>query len=167
MLIITIFLTILGLFALVYLESFLLALIGIKLSLVMFFFLFRKVDLKIFFFLSFLVFLFLDVVYKLPFGSHILIISLPLLLYLLVSMFVSLDFGLVAFLVKTVIFWIYYLILLVLPNLFAVGRFGALTWEEALSALLRAFLTASGVFILDYILAGFRKRGNSSQIRLK
>jgi hypothetical protein len=44
---------------------------------------------------------------------------------------------------------------------------GALTGDEALRALLSAFLTAVGVFILDYILTGFRKRGKSSQIRLK
>jgi len=167
MLILNIFLTILGLFALVYLESFLLALTGLKLTAITFFFLFRKVDSKIFFIASFVAFLIFDVVYKLPLGSNMLIIVLPLLLYLLISMFVSLDFGLVAFLVKMFIFWIYYIILLTLPNLFVAGRFGALTWDEALRALLRAFLTTLVVFILDYILAGFRKRGNSSQIRLK
>ncbi|KUK67416.1 MAG: transmembrane(s)protein [candidate division WS6 bacterium 36_33] len=167
MLIPNIFLTILGLFALVYLESMFLALIGIKLSLIIFFFLFRKVDLKIFFIISFIVLLIFDVVYKLPLGSNILIFSVPLLLYLLISMFVSLESSLVAFLIKTVIFWVYYIVLLTLPNLFVVGRFGALTWNEVLRALLSAFLTTLGVFMLDYILAGFRKRGNSSQIRLK
>ena len=167
MLILQIFLTILGLFALVYLENLILALIGIKLSLIIFFFLFRKVDSKIFFVISFVVFLVLDVVYKLPLGSNILMISVPLLLYLLISMLVSLDFGLVAFLVKTLIFWVYYIILLTIPNLLLVGKFGALTWDEVLRALLRAFLTTVAVLILDYILAGFRKRGNSSQIRLK
>lgn len=167
MLILNIFLTILGLFSLVYLESLFLALIGIKLSLIIFFFLFRKVDAKIFFVISLIAFLVLDVVYKLPLGSNVLIISIPLFLYLLISMFVSLDFGFVAFLVKTVIFWAYYIILLTLPNFFVVGRLGTLTWDEVLRALLRAFLTVLGVFILDYILAGFRKRGNSSQIRLK
>ena len=167
MLILNIFLTILGLFTLVYLESLLLALIGLKLSVIIFFFLFRKVDSKIFFIISFVAFLVLDVVYKLPLGSNVLIISVPLLLYLLISLFISLDFGLVAFLVKTVIFWVYYIILITVPNLFVVGRFGALTWDEVLRALLRAFLTTIVVFILDYILAGFRRRGNSSQIRLK
>jgi len=167
MLIVNIFLTILGLFALVYLENLLLALIGIKLSLIIFFFLFRKVDSKIFFVISFVVFLVLDIVYKLPLGSNILMLFVPSFLYLLISMFVSLDFGLVAFLVKTLIFWVYYIILLILPNLLVVGRFGALTWDEVLRALLRAFLTTVAVLILDYILAGFRKRGNSSQIRLK
>lgn len=167
MLILQIFLTILGLFALVYLENLILAIIGIKLSLIIFFFLFRKVDSKIFFVISFVVFLVLDVVYKLPLGSNILMLSVPLLLYLLISMLVSLDFGLVAFLVKTLIFWVYYIILLTIPNLLLVGKFGALTWDEVLRALLRAFLTTVAVLILDYILAGFRKRGNSSQIRLK
>jgi hypothetical protein len=125
------------------------------------------VDLKIFSIISFIVFLVFDVVYKLPLGSNILILSIPLLLYLLISMFVSLDFGLVAFLVKTIIFWVYYIILLTLPNLLVVGRFGALTLDEVLRALLRAFLTTLGVFILDYIFTGIRRRGNSSQIRLK
>ena len=167
MLILNIFLTILGLFALVYFENLIFALIGIKLSLVIFFFLFRKVDSKIFFVVFLLVFLILDVVYKLPLGSNILVLSVPLLLYLLVSMFVSLDLGLIAFMVKTVIFWVYYILLFILPNLFTVGSFGVLTWDEVLRALLKAFLTAVGVFILDYILASFRRRGKSSQIRLK
>jgi hypothetical protein len=82
-------------------------------------------------------------------------------------MFISLDFGLIAFLVKTAIFWVYYILLLILPDLFVVGSLGALTGDEVLRALLSAFLTAIGVFILDYILTGFRKRGKSSQIRLK
>lgn len=167
MLILNIFLTILGLFALVYFENLILALIGIKLSLVIFFFLFRKVDSKIFFAVSLILFLILDVVYKLPLGSNILVLAIPLFMYLLISIFVSLDFGLVAFLVKTVIFWVYYITLLTLPNLFIVGKFGAFTWDEVLSALLMAFLTSIGVFTLDYILAGFRRRGKSSQIRLK
>ncbi len=167
MLILNIFLTILGLFALVYFESLLFVLIGIKLSLIIFFFLFRKVDSKILFFISFLAFLIFDVIYKFPLGSNILVLAIPLLMYMLISMFISLDFGLVAFLVKTVIFWVYYIILATLPNLFVVGKLGALTWDEVLRAFLRGFLTAIGVFILDYILTGFRKRGKSSQIRLK
>ena len=167
MLILNIFLTILGLFALVYFESLIFALIGIKLPLIIFFFLFRKVDSKFLFVISFLAFLIFDVVYKFPLGSNILVLAIPLLMYVLISMFISLDFGLIAFLVKTVIFWVYYIILLILPNLFVVGKVGALTGDEVLRALLRAFLTTVSVFILDYILTSFRKRGKSSQIRLK
>ncbi len=159
--------TIVGVFALVYLESLLLALFGFRIFVIIFFFLFRRIDWKPFFFVSAIILLIFDVVYKVPLGSNILILILPFGLFLLLSMFVSLDGGVLSILVKTLVFFLYYILLVLLPNLFVVGEFGFLTFNNLLSSLLRAVLSVLVLLLLEYLYAGFRKRGNNSQIRLK
>jgi hypothetical protein len=165
--IINILLTIIGVFVLVYLESIFWTLLGLRLSVLIFFLFFRKVEWKYFFLVSFIVFLVFDIVFKLPLGSNILIISLPFAVYLVILMFVSLDSGPLTFFIKTIIFWIYYILLHLLPDLFLSGKWGFFDLNMFLGSLLKAVLTVLIVVFLDYISLGFRKRGNTSQIRLK
>lgn len=159
--------TILGLFTLVYIESIFLALLGIRLFVILFFFFLRRVEWKLFFILSAIALLIFDVVYKMPLGSNILILTIPFALYLIISMFVSLDSGLVSYFVKIFLFWLYYILMQLLSNLFVVGEFGSLIFNDLLSALLRAVLSTLILLLLEYIYARFRKRGNNSQIQLK
>lgn len=159
--------TILGLFVLVYLESFLLALFGLRLLIILFFFLFRKIQWKIFLPLLAITLFIFDVVYKLPLGSNILIFLIPFALYLVISMFVSLESGSLSYFVKLILFWLYHISLLLLPNLFLSGSLGLFVASDFLSSFLRAVFSTLILLILEYLYAGFRKRGNSSQIRLK
>lgn len=165
--ILNILFTIVGIFVLVYLESLLLTLFGLRIFVIIFFFLFRRIDWKPFFPVSVIVLLIFDVIYKLPLGSNILIFILPFGLLLLLSMFVSLDGGIVSVFVKTLVFFFYYILLVLLPNLFVAGEFGFLTFNNLLTSLLRAVLSVLVLLFLEYLYTGFRKRGNSSQIRLK
>ncbi len=159
--------TVLGVFGLVYFESLLLVLFGLRLFLIVFFFLFRKVDWKAFFPVCAFLLLIFDVVYKMPSGSNLLIFSLPFGLYLLFSMIISLDVGVISILVKTLIFWFYYILLIILPNLFISGEFGVFDFSDLLNSLLRAVFSILVLLLLERLYAGFRKRGNTSQIRLK
>ncbi len=159
--------TIVGIFALVYLESLLLALFGFRVFVIIFFFLSRIIDWKPFFLVSAIILLIFDVIYKVPLGSNILILVLPFGFFLFLSMFVSLDRGVLSIFVKTLVFFLYYILLVLLPNLFVVGEFGFLTFNNLLSSLLRAVLSALVLLLLEYLYTGFRKRGNNSQIRLK
>jgi len=159
--------TILGVFALVYFESLFLALFGFRLFIIIFFFLFRKVDWKPFFPVAAVSLLIFDVVYKLPLGSNMLMVAIPFGLYLLLSLFISLEIGFVSFFIQIAIFWFYYVLLAVLPNLFVTGQFGFLTTNNLLISLLRAVISVLVLFLLERLYASFRKRGNTSQIRLK
>ena len=159
--------SIIGVFVLVYLESLLLVLFGFRLFVIIFFFLFRKIDWKPFFPVSAIILLIFDVVYKVPLGSNILILVFPFGLFLILSMFVSLDRGVISVFFKTLVFIFYYILLTLLPNLFVTGEFGFLAFNDLLGAFLRAVLSALVLLLLEYLYVGFRKRGNSSQIRLK
>jgi hypothetical protein len=88
-------------------------------------------------------------------------------LYVLLSLFIALDAGLLSIFIKTLIFWSYYILLAVLPNLFVSGEFGFLNFNDLLSSLLRAVFSVLVLLFLEYLYARFRKRGNTSQIRLK
>jgi hypothetical protein len=159
--------TILGVFGLVYFESFLVALFSFRLFPVLFFFLFQKIDWKFFYPLCAVTLLIFDIVYKLPLGSNLLIFSLPFGLYLLFSMIFTLDSGIVSLFFKLCIFWFYYILLVLLPNLFLSGEFGLFDINDLLSSLLRAVFSVLVLLLLEKLYAGFRKRGNTSQIRLK
>ncbi len=158
---------ILGVFTIVYVESFVLSILGLRFAVVIFFFLFRKIDWKLLSIIMVTGFLIFDVVYKFPLGSNMLVLSLPFALYLLISMFISLDSGIVPFIIKILLFWFYYALLMVLPNLFLSGSFGLLDLDGFLRALLRSVLSVLVLLLLEYLYARFRKRGNTSQIRLK
>lgn len=159
--------TVLGVFALVYFESILLSLFGLRLFVILFYFLLKKIDWAFFFPASAVILLVFDVVYKLPLGSNILIFILPFALFLLLSLFVTLETGLFSFFGKILIFWFYYFLLVILPNLFESGELGFVSINDLLIALLRAVLSVLILLLLEYMYASFRKRGNTSQIRLK
>lgn len=165
--ILNILLTVLGIFVLVYFESVLFALFGLRLFIVLFYFLLKKIDWVLFFPVCAILLLIFDVVYKLPLGSNILIFILPFGLYLLLSLFITLEAGILAIFIKTVIFLFYYVLLTVLPNLFVTGEFGVLSFSNLLSSFLRAVFSVLVLLLLEYLYARFRKRGNTSQIRLK
>jgi hypothetical protein len=47
------------------------------------------------------------------------------------------------------------------------GEFGFLTFDNLLSSFLRAVFSVLVLLLLEYLYGRFRKRGNTSQIRLK
>ena len=165
--ILTVILTILSVILLVFFESFLLALLNFRLSIILFLFLFRKIDWKLLFFPLVFLLLIFDVVKNFPLGTNLLILSLVFGLLLLISLFLSVDSGLTAFFVRTFLFALYYVLLLTLPSFLTVGTFGPLSLSNILVSFVKGVISALLLVLLDNTYAGFRKRGNSSQISLK
>jgi hypothetical protein len=83
------------------------------------------------------------------------------------SLFFSVDSDITGSFVRIFIFAIYYILLKILPSFFLSGRLGALGFGDLFSALIKGIVSTLLILLLEYILAGFRERGNSSQIRLK
>jgi hypothetical protein len=165
--ILRILLIILGIIFIVFIESFFGAIFNFKIVIILFFFLFKKVDWKILFALSFVILLVLDVVNRFPLGTNVLIISIPLAVLMLSSLFFSIEYGPSAFFLRILTFLIYYVLYIVAPNFFLSAKFGYITINEFLYSLLKAVFSTFLLILLEYILAEFRDRGNATQIRLK
>jgi hypothetical protein len=164
---INILLTVLGVFAILFVESLLVALFNFRVVIVLFLFLFKKIDWKPLLVIFGIISLLLDVVNNLPLGSNLLIISVVLGILMLSSVFFSLDSDITAFLVKFFVVAIYYILLVITPNFLVTGRFGFLSLNDILSSIIKAVVTTFLFILLENIFTGFRSRGNASQIRLK
>lgn len=165
--VVNILLTILGIFLILFFESMLVALFNFRIVIVLFLFLFKKVDWKVLFAIFAILFVVFDVVNNLPLGSNLLINSLVLGVLMLSSVFFSLDSGVTAFLVRLVVIFLYYILLLLLPSFLLTGRFGLVSLSDVLFSLVKASITAFLFVLLENIFTSFRNRGNTSQIRLK
>jgi hypothetical protein len=158
---------IVGIFGILFLESFFVALFGFRLMVILFIFLFKKVDWKILAVIFSALFFISDVVNNLPLGSNSLISSITLGLLMISSLFFSVDSDITGSFVRIAVFTIYYILLKILPSFFLSGRLGFLDVGDVFSALIKAIVTTLLILLLEYILAGLRNRGNASQIRLK
>jgi hypothetical protein len=159
--------TILGIIFLVFFESFLLALVNFRFSIIIFFFLFKKIDWKLLIIPFGFLLLIFDVVKNLPLGTNLLILSIVLGFFVLLSLIFSVEGGLTGFFVKGFLFFLYYLLLLALPKFLSVGTLGDLSLRNVIVSFAKGFLSSLILILLDNTFANFRKRGNSSQISLK
>ena len=160
-------LTILGVLFLVFFESFLLAFVNFRFSIVLFFFLFKKIDWKLLIISFAILFFVFDVVKNFPLGTNLLIVSVVLGVMILASLFFSTDTGLSSFFIRTFVFFLYYILLLILPPFFTVGTLGTVSIRNLVISLFKGIISALLVAFFDNMFTNFRKRGNSSQIRLK
>ena len=165
--VLTIFLTILSVIFLVFFESFLLALFNFRFSIVLFFFLFRKINWKLLFFPFLFLLLIFDIVKSFPLGTNLLIFSFIFLLFILISLLLSVETGFTAFFVRIFLFAIYYILLLTLPSFLTIGTFGSLSLRNVLVSFLKGVVSALLLVFFDNAYSSFRKRGNSSQISIK
>ncbi|MDD2578134.1 MAG: hypothetical protein PHP96_01970, partial [Candidatus Dojkabacteria bacterium] len=94
--VLTAILIITSIILLVFLESFLLAFLNFRISIILFLFLFRKVEWKTLLFPFVVLLLIFDVVKNFPLGTNLLVFSLVFGLLLLVSLFLSIDSGITA-----------------------------------------------------------------------
>ncbi len=156
-----------SLFLLLFLESFFHNLIGFHLVFLLFLFLYRKIDWKWLLGAGATMFLVLDVVMHYSFGSNLLIALIPLSIYVLASMFVSAESGVVSYLVKFFVVFLYYILLAVVPIFFLEGHFGFLDKGVILKALVMSVLSTLLLYIGDRLQYVFRKKGSDSLIRFK
>jgi hypothetical protein len=164
--ILNIVITILGILFLVFFESFLLALANFRFSIIIFFFLFKKVDWKFLIIPFGILLLIFDVVKNFPLGTNLLILSIVLAFFVLLSLIFSVDGGVTKFFVNIFLFSLYYILLLVLPKFLSIGTLGDLNGRNIVVSLAKAVLSSLILAFLDNTFANFRKRGNSSQISL-
>lgn len=158
---------IVGIFTIVFFESFLIALFNFKVVVILLLFLFKKVDWKILLLLFSLLFFISDVVNNLPLGSNLLINSAILGVLMLSSLFFSLGSDITGSFVRIFVFTLYYILLKILPSFLISGKLGFLDLKDVFFALLKAVVSTLLVLLIEYVLAGFRERGNTSKIRLK
>ncbi len=160
-------LAIISVILLVFLESFLLALLNFRLTMILFLFLFRKIDWKLLFFPLFVLSFMFDVVKNFPLGTNFLVLSVVFGLLLIFSLFLSVESGFTTFLVRSFLFTLYYILLLTVPSFLIEGSFGILCLRDVLLSLSKGVLSALLLLLLDRTYANFRKRGGGSQILLK
>lgn len=165
--VLTAILIITSIILLVFLESFLLAFLNFRISIILFLFLFRKVEWKTLLFPFVVLLLIFDVVKNFPLGTNLLVFSLVFGLLLLVSLFLSIDSGITAFLVRVFHFALYYVLLLVVPSLLIEGTFGYLSLRDVLISFLKGIVSAFLLLFLDSAYARLRRRGSSSLISIK
>jgi hypothetical protein len=158
---------IVGIFTIVFFESFLIALFNFRVVVILLLFLFKKVDWKILLLLFSLLFFISDVVNNLPLGSNLLINSAILGVLMLSSLFFSLGSDITGSFVRIFVFTLYYILLKILPSFLISGKLGFLDLKDVFFALLKAVVSTLLVLLIEYVLAGFRERGNTSKIRLK
>lgn len=158
---------IVGIFVLVFLEAFLTAFLNFKISIIIFLLLFKKIDWKIFLFLSTLIFLILDIVNNFPLGTGMIMAFFPLMASLLGSLLLSSDSGITLFLIRTVQFFLYYILLLIVPNLLMGGGLPAISTRNLLFSLIKAIISTVLLMVIGYLLEKFRGKKNISTIRFK
>ena len=158
---------ILGMVALVFLESFFVSFLGFKLLVVLFFVLFRKIEWKYLFFIFLPIFLILDVIDNYTLGTNMFLISIPLGILIIGSKVLPTDYGVGSFVTKFVLFFIYYVLSVFIPSILLFGNFAHITWEDVVFFLIKSVVSVVLVVLFDRLFVGISNRGNISQIRLK
>lgn len=167
MLILQIVLGIVGLFLLQFLEHFLLALFNIRAMFVLFLFLYKKIDWQILLPFTVLTTIILDVTMHYKLGTNLLLFVIPLSVLSLLSLVFSAEDGIVSYILKFLISLLYYILNALLPSLLLDGKWGVLNGKMFLLCIWKAVVTTVLLVLLDTFMDRFRKRGNTSQIRLK
>lgn len=158
---------IVGMFLFVFIENFFVGMFSFQLTIILLFFLFKKVDWKVLLVIFIILFSISDVVGNLPMGSNLLMGGVTLGLLVLGSFFFSTDSDITGFSIRVFILSIYYVLLKICPEFFIDGRFGILSFKDVAFSFLKGVLSTFLLVLLEYIFASFRKRGDSSKIRLK
>lgn len=158
---------IVGIFLFVFVENFFIGIFGFQLTIILLFFLFRKIDWKVFLIIFIVLFSILDVVGNLPMGSNLLLGGITLGLLVLGSFFLSIDSDMTGFLIRVFVLSIYYILFKICPGFFIDGKFGILSFKDVAFSLLKGVFSTLLLFLLEYVFDSFRKKGDNSKIRLK
>lgn len=167
MYILQIILVTVGFFLLEFLEHFFLSLFNFRILFVLFLFGYKKIDWKILLLLSGIIAIIIDVTMHYRLGTNLLLFVIPVAVLSLFSVFFSLDEGVVSYVLKFVVSIIYYVSNALLPSLLLDGKWGVFNGNVLLVCIMKALITVLLLFLLDMLMDRFRKRGNTSQIRLK
>ena len=160
-------LLIISIFATVFLDSFFCALIGCTTTFLILVLVYREENKYVTLPLFTMIFIILDVVYHYSTGTNMLIALVCLLLLELIRKLFSLYSGLVLYIVQGIIFYLYYTLIRVIPQLFTIGSVGYLTKDVLLPSIWKTIFSIIIVFIVNILTAKVRNRGNNSRFQLK
>jgi hypothetical protein len=159
--------TIVGIFVLQFFESFFLALLGFRLSFVLFLAWYKRIDWKKLLPVVVVVSVAFDVTMNYRLGTNLALFVLPAFLLWLSSKIFSLESIVGLHVTNFFSSFLFYILNYILPDFLERGVFGFLDWKMVLICVVKALATTVLLWLLEVLLKGWRGRGNASQIRLK
>ncbi len=159
--------TLIAIFGVVFLESFLVALCDLRILFLVSVVAFKKINWRYLCIAIAISSIVLDVVYHYVLGTNLILIAIPMLLLLLFSLFVPLGQSLPGYAVKLGIFVFYNVLLVTVPNFLLEGVFGQLSWAILLGILVKSCVSVLLCFVADLVWDRFRKKEDGTKLRLK
>lgn len=136
---------------LLFFEGVLLSAFGFSLSVVLFLFLYKRVDSKLL--LLFILFFsfFLDVSLNLPLGSNLLFYFLAILFFSVLSSFFSSESGVTGYMIFFVAIILYYILYALISRFLVLGSLGFLGWDVVLQSLVKGLFSVLIMIVLQRI----------------
>lgn len=156
-----------SLFLLLFLESIFIHLFAFRIIFLVFLFANKKIDWRQLLVVTTIMSLIMDVTMHYKLGTNLLIFMIPLALFALFSMFSTVEDGIGSYIVRFFSIFLYYILHLTLPYFILSGTSGVINGRLTLFALINSLISILLLFLVNYVIGGVRKRGNTSQIRLK
>lgn len=164
---ISIFLTIIGVFATVFLENIFWGLFTFSIFFVIAINLWNRVDSKLLIFFVIIGGLALDVTLHIPFGFNILILGIALLFLSIIQGLVPLDKGIVRYIALFFVFLFIYVLRFVLLSLLMDGMLPILLFSNILHFVIVSFVSLGICFLVDHIFSLLRRDNSYEKIRLR
>lgn len=158
---------IVGLFFILSLEAFFGSFLGFKIIFLVLLFAYKKIDWKKLFLFILVISLVMDVTMHYKLGTNLLLFTIPLGLFAFFSLFSSVEDGIGSYVVRFFAIFLYYILNLILPELLILGNLGHIDMRAVLVSLTKVVVSILLLFLINYVIGGMRKRGSTSQIRLK
>ena len=159
--------TILLSFVTISLDSFFVALAGFRIFPVLTFAMYDKIKWKYLLLFLVLVSFVLDVIYHYVLGTNLFVVVIILLIGRVVSLFAPLGYNLVGYTTKYLLFFLYYILLALIPSLISQGVWGELTWVGVLGYLLKSLFSLGFCLIFDLLWNRLRRRDDSKKLKLR
>ncbi len=159
--------TIVSLFLLLFLESFFVELLGFNIIFLVLLFAYKRIDWKQLLFTRTVLSIAMDVSMHYKLGTNLLLFIVPLGIFILFSMFSSVEEGIGSYVVRFFSIFLYYLLNILLPSLLLSGTFGYIDGKLILLSLIKSVISILLLVGVNFLTGGLRERGNAWQIRLK
>lgn len=149
----------------IFVESFLVAFTNIRFFFILNLSLFKKINWKWLLILSVVGSVILDVIYHYALGTNLLLTSFSLLILLVASLLVPLEYNLPGYSVKFVCIFLYYLLVAFVPALISTGQWTAITGLMIGGMVLKALASIAFCVVFDLIWSRLRKREEGTKLR--
>ena len=152
--------------AVIFLESFLIALCNFRIFFLVVLLLFKKINWKYILIFAILTSLILDVVYHYILGTNLLILAIPLLVMLGISLLIPIDNTLPGYVVKLFCIILYYFLVYWIPNLLIMGNFQTITFGIIVGIVLKSIFSLGICVVFDILWGKLRKKETLTKLRL-